>query len=373
MNPFYFRKIPVDAPFCDRVKELAELKSHAKNRANVVLISPRRFGKTSLVQRAQAELGKEGLFTVYIDLYGVTSIDDVASRIASNLYTAVHTNKSLFKKAMGYFSSIRPKMTMDITNPKNLTFGVDVARGKSGKELLEETLTGFGHFIQDNKTICNIAIDEFQEITELSDSKFIEGTMRAHIQNHSNASYFFVGSRRSILADMFNNRNRAFYQSAINMRLGFFPEEDLVNFLVARFKEGGKDCSKDVALSISNVVHRHPYYSQKLAYHIYELSSGSISIEDVNIGSSALLNDEKDLYEMMVQGLGSRQIALLVAIAKEPSNKPYSVDYISSHGLGSIGTVQGGFRKLISLDYIENIEGTWKVVDPVFTEWLKRQ
>ena len=85
-NPFYLRVLPVDAPFCNRAKELDELTSHARNKANVVLFSPRRYGKTSLVKRVQERAKKEGVVTIYVDFLGIDSVEDLASRIASRFY-----------------------------------------------------------------------------------------------------------------------------------------------------------------------------------------------------------------------------------------------------------------------------------------------
>jgi len=338
-----------------------------------VLISPRRYGKTSLVQRVQHALSIEGHTTIYVDFYGVTSIEDVASRIATNIYRATYSKTPLFERAVKYLSNLRPRIGVDVTSPKDFTFSLDVAKGKSGKELLEGTMDGLGRFIQDSKKSCLVAIDEFQEMTELSDGLFIEGTMRSHIQHHSNASYFFVGSRRRILADMFNNRDRAFYKSAINVRLPVFPEDDLIEFLIERFDDGGKKCSIEAAKLICDLIQKHPYYSQKLAYHVHEISGEEIAETDVQNGFLNLMEDERDFFEVMIQGLGSRQIALLSAIAEEPTCTPYAQEYISNHGLGSAGTVQGGIKKLVSLDYIEQVDGKWRVVDTVFGAWLRKR
>ena len=112
-NPFYFRVLPVTAPFCNREKELDQLVSHAQNRANVVLFSPRRYGKTSLVQRVQERLKQKGLATVYIDLFGIDSLEDMGARMASRLYSYCHKDESLFKKAMAFLSFWRSVIRPD--------------------------------------------------------------------------------------------------------------------------------------------------------------------------------------------------------------------------------------------------------------------
>lgn len=369
-NPFYFRVLPTNAPFCDRGKEVEELKRHAENCANVVMFSPRRYGKTSLVKRTQDILAKEGIVAVYIDFYGAASLEEIASRMAKEVYRVIWKKKPLLAKAVEYLSYLRPVVNME---PTGMSVGLDVAKGKSGKELLEHTMEGLGRLIKESKKPYNIAIDEFQEIVELKEAVFIEGVLRSNIQFHSNASYFFIGSRRRILADMFNNRKRPFYKSAVNFPLQVLPEEDLVNFLIEQFKTGGKRCLKECAKGIADAVHCHPYYSQKISYHIYEISGRDIIVDDIKRGYDYLLADETPYFEMMLQGLGSRQIALLSAIAKEPTSAIFSQEYISNYGLGSIGTVQGAHKKLAALDYIEKVGGVTTIVDPIFREWLKKR
>ena len=89
-NPFFFRELPTDGPFCNREIELNDLENHAKSLANVVLFSPRRFGKTSLIKRVQSNLSKEGAVCVYTDFYGITSVEDVAARLAKAVFRETH-------------------------------------------------------------------------------------------------------------------------------------------------------------------------------------------------------------------------------------------------------------------------------------------
>ncbi|MDP2800149.1 MAG: hypothetical protein Q8O60_09770, partial [Deltaproteobacteria bacterium] len=168
---------------------MEELISHAKNKANVILFSPRRYGKTSLVKRVQNKLEEPGIVTLYIDFFGVNSVEDVAARSASRLYSFCHKDNSLLKKAMRLLSSWRPVIRPDPEYGMSLT--VESIAGKRGMELLEDVLLGFGRFIKEHQIGFHIVIDEFQEIAKLRESLQIEGIMRSHIQTHRNASYFF--------------------------------------------------------------------------------------------------------------------------------------------------------------------------------------
>jgi AAA+ ATPase superfamily predicted ATPase len=364
-NPFYFRVLPVTAPFCNREKELNQLDSHAQNRANVVVFSPRRYGKTSLVQRVQERLKRRGLVTVYVDLFGIDSLEDMAARMASRLYSYCHENEGLFKKAMKFLSSWRPVIRPD---PE---YGVEPSSRRKGIDLLDSTLDGFGKFIQEQKKGVHIVFDEFQEIAELRESLQIEGTLRSHIQTHSHASYFFVGSRRRVLNDIFNTRKRPFYRSSINFPLGPLPFEEGVHFIVEQFKRGGKSCSEEIGKKIFEKTGGYPYYIQRVPYSIFEISAKKVTEDDTIKGFQKTIEEESIVYETMVQALSLQQIKLLSALALEPTEKPYSVDYMARHGLGSIGGVQGALKRLLELDYIERKGNLLVIVDPVFGIWLR--
>lgn len=369
VNPFYFRELPLTAPFCDRQKEIEELISHAKNKANVVLFSPRRYGKTSLVKRVQNKLDEPGIVTLYIDFFGVNSVEDVAARSASRLYSFCHKDNSLLKKAMGLLSSWRPVIRPDPEYGMSLT--VESIAGKRGMEPLEDVLLGFGKFIKERQHGFHIVMDEFQEIAELRESLQIEGIMRAHIQTHRNASYFFVGSRRRILSEIFNERKRPFYRSAINYPLAPLPIDEAAGFIVEQFRRGGKNCPQEIAKRVAERVRGYPYYIQRVPYSIFEISGKKISEDDYTRGFIKAITEERPVYEAMLQVLAPQQIKLLSSLAEEPTDKPYSAGYMAKYNLGSIGGVQGAIKKLIDLDYIEKVHGVLQVVDPLFSIWLR--
>jgi hypothetical protein len=370
-NPFTLRVITPDAPFCDRAEALQELGRHVFNLANVVVFSPRRYGKTSLVKRVQAQIEKEGILTFYTDLFMATSITEVAERIAKNVYATLHKCESLLQKGARFlktFTAFRPVLK---PSPKDgFTLSVEpFSATVSGKELLDKVLEDLGEFIRKESQKVHFVLDEFQEITELKESG-IEGLFRKHIQ-HQRASYFFVGSRRRVLLDIFNQRSRPFYQSAIMYPVQPLPHGELIDFLKVRFEQEGKQCGRSVAEDISHRTLQYPYYAQALAYHVFDIAAKKVTTEDVDIGFDRLLSSERYAYEAIVQGLTGTQTSLLRALAAEPDSKILSSDFTARHKL-SVGGVQSAQKKLVELDLIEKNEDVWRVVDPIFAVWLSR-
>ena len=365
-NPFTFSELAVDQAFCDREKELKELSSHAVNKANVVLYSPRRYGKTSLAKKVQADLAKKGVVTLYVDFFGVDSAGGIVEKVVSCFYTYCH----LHKKTKWFFSSFRPVVTID-PRDGSPSFSIEPSEKRRGAELLREILEEFGNVTKAHKEGFHVVFDEFQELTEIPEARQIEGVMRSSIQTHSNVSYFFVGSRRRILLAMFNERKRPFFQSAVNYALGPLPEKQAVAFIIERFKAGGKKCAPDIAREIYRSVGGYPFYIQRIPYSIYEVSPGkTIGPDDYHRGFAKAMDEQKAYYESLLVPLSIQQKRLFTAISNEPTANPFSVRYMYNHNLGSYGGVQGAFKKLLDLDYVEKAnDGRYFVVDPVFAKW----
>jgi hypothetical protein len=305
-----------------------------------------------------------------VDLFGLSSTDDIAARIAKSIYDMLHKQKTILQKTVKMFQSFRPVMrpTQD-----GVSMSVEVIpHNISGIDLLDKTMEDLGTFISTSKASVNIVLDEFQEITELKDSR-IEGILRKHIQEHQ-ASYFFVGSRRRLLLDMFTSRKRPFYQSAFLYKLNPLPEDELKQFLKINFEKAGKTCPDKVATAIIQEIHNHPYYAQKLAFTACQISeTKKLDTKTIREAFQHMLTGESPVFESIVQSLSPQQIALLKAIAKEPSPSVLAMAYMKKHHLKSVGGIQAGLKKLSQMDLIEKEEDkVWRMVDPVFGTWLKR-
>ena len=371
-NPFQIREIPVDGQFCNRQKELSDLMSYAAAGAAVVVYSPRRYGKTSLIRRVQAQLAKQGSLTLFCDFFGVTTADDIAHRLARSVFDLTHSREPLFTKAIRLFSGFRPVLKPDESGTFSLTVET-VGRKAEPLERLEDTLRALETFTSDGETRVNVALDEFQEITEVGDAIRIEGLLRQYVQK-IRCSFFFIGSRRRILLDMFNQRQRPFYQSAINMTLPPLPPAEFGPFLASLFQKAGMKCSETDGLRLASLTHGHPYYTQKLCFFLYEKEAEKVDDSLIHAAFEDLISNETPVFEAMVQGLAPRQIALARALGSEETTSVFAADFMARHDLGSTGGIQGALKKLTRLDIIERLpDGQWKVTDPVFKRWLVHQ
>jgi uncharacterized protein len=369
-NPFTMKVISGHESFCNRIKEQDDFLSYAKSNTNAVLYSPRRYGKTSLIKQVQRRIAKDkNRLTVYVDFFGLSSVDDIAARIAKGLYSILRSQKSLLEKAVQTISTFRPVIR---PTEQSIDFTIEqISPTVSGIQLLDKTMEDFGKFLNSSSKSVNITFDEFQEISELKESLQVEGILRKHIQEHK-ASYFFVGSRRRLLLDIFNERTRPFYQSALNYRLARLPTDEFNIFIRKAFENSEKICSRNVIASIIQRTSNHPYYTQKLAFFVFEEAETTIEQKHVEIAFSLLMQSEAVVFEAILQGLAPQQIALLKALAKDPSPSVLSNQYMQSHGLKSIGGIQSALKRLVRKDLIEREKnGPWQLVDPILKEWLK--
>lgn len=370
-NPFFFRALSADDPFCDRVKEIEDLVGYARAQAAVVLFSPRRYGKTSLMRRVQQRLARDGCVVAFADFFGVTSLDDLAKRLAHAVYAVIRQNEPLIRKAARIITSFRPVFTL---GPEGTELSVEpTTRARTGPDLLRETMASLQTFVTEAGADVALILDEFQELTELDDHLAIEGIMREHIQQ-TKAAFFFVGSRRRVLLDMFNTRARPFYQSAINYPLAPLPQEEFAAFIREMFTTGGKACPADLVDDIVAAAAGHPYYVQKLCFLIFEAcTADAVTADCVHQGLADLVTAETPVFEAILQGLALKQIALLKALALEEGHPVFSATFMVRHGLGSTGAVQAALRKLASLDLIEQTDRrSWRLVDPMLRQWLRR-
>lgn len=370
-NPFTIGVVSGAESFCDRAQERADLLQHARNGRNVMLCSPRRYGKSSLVTTVLDDLHREGFLTAYVDLFPVSSEQDFVTRFAAAMFKGIGRGvdpRSLSQKLKGMFVSLRPVVEIA---PEGISLSARLDRSGVSQAPLDDVMDGIQRYVKKKNVQACIVLDEFQEITELAEAKKIEGILRSHIQFQKGISYFYVGSRRRILQDMFHNKSRPFYKSAYTYVLKEIAIGDFVPFIERRFGKSGKQCSAEVAAGIYGKVRGYPYYVQKLASLAWDATEKMCTKAVAAEAFRTLLMVEAIDFEGLWSGLTMMQKSVLKAIAHEPASAPYAREYLERHQL-SVGGVQKSLKFLLSRDLIEREQGgAYRLTDPIFSAWLK--
>ncbi len=368
MNPFRLT-LAIGDRFCNRVAEIGLLCQNMLSGIHTVVYAPRRYGKSSLAHVVMARL--EGrMVSVYADLFAVTSTADVAEKlyrtIVQALGRAAADKESVAKRIATLFKNLRVSLSF---SPGTSTPEVSVSLGDvSAQAHIESVIGALDEYCAKHDIKVCLVLDEFQEICNLGDAKKIEALLRSGMQSAKHVSFLMLGSRRTLLRDMFEDRKRPFYKSAFVLQLVQIGVAEFTPYLVKTFKKAGSDLSADEAKEIVAFCDSYPYYVQKLCMLYFDLKEQGRTLKDAE---DHLVVMESADFENLFIALTSHQKRLLQAIAKARPTGIFSSAFLSEHGLGSQGSVQNSLAKVKKLDLVEQRPDGWRIVDPIFEKWLR--
>ena len=369
-NPFVYGKEVSGDNFCNRKKEKNELYRDIINGQNVIIFSQRRLGKTSLINEVFNECRRKGIITIYVDLYPMLSEEDFiriyAKSIAETIWGRI---KKKLKEITQFFHKVRPTFTVNQSGEISYSFDVD---RKSIIPSIEDVLNGVKRYADKKKKKVTVCFDEFQQIGQLRTDK-LEKIMRSSFQKHTNIAYVFMGSKKHLSTDMFNNPNRPFYRSAKSFPLEKIDKSELSLFIQNKFKTTGKIVSDDLIEEIISICKLHPYYVQYLCHIIWEraIDRKIVKQEYLHEGLKLLLKREASTYEATWDLLTVKQRQVLVALSNVTSNdKLFSSEFLEKHNLGSASTLQRTLRSLIDKDLIDRAGAIYTIIDVFFKKWI---
>jgi AAA+ ATPase superfamily predicted ATPase len=348
-NPFKFGSVVGEDFFTDRQKEAEEAKNILASSNHLVLISPRRYGKTSLVNKVTSSLSRP---VIYMDLQLATDVSDLATQLLKKF---LNVNK--WEKIKHFLANFRIVPTIEL-NPQTSKMEVSFSPSSSNKFTpLEDVLnliekTGKGG----NKPI--VVLDEFQEITHLD--KNLLKQLRAVIQHHKNVNYVFLGSLESMMKTIFESKKSPFYHFGSLMALDKIPCNDFFTYLKKRF-EKVTNKSEAVSREILEFTDSHPYYTQQLAFYCFSFLEREKYKKDMLslVAQSIITIHDKD-YERLWNTISQTDKKILIALAMQ--KKLSSISFHQS-------TAYSGIARLISRGYIIKNKG-YEFDDPFFRDWI---
>ena len=375
-NPFVYGKVVRGKYFADREAEIAELKNDIASSQNVIVFSPRRYGKTSLILEVLDRVKDEGLLTCYIDLFKVTSQETFIAAYAREVARLQGGRiQTMLKKIRDLLPRLVPKVVMKgekVDLEVEFEFDPRADKGPLFDDLFEAVAT---MSLQTGKKAV-VVFDEFQEITGWDVKGQIERQMRTHFQMHESVSYIFMGSKRHLMQELFRNKNRPFYRFGRHFPLGKIPKDEFAEFIQRHFEETGYQTDLDAIREILHVADDHPYYTQLLCHILWDRKRQEkvIAKEDIYLAVQEVFMREAhafhDIWDMLP--LKSRQ--LLVALAKEdsPQVRPFSSGFLQKHNLGSASSVQRAITRLLEEEVLEKTNGGYQFTDVFFKRWLRQ-
>lgn len=356
--------------FTDRVKETKRLKLNFENGINVILISPRRMGKSSIVKKVKSEISNPEIIVVYMDIYDCRSEYDFYNRFASVLMkeTASKSDQVL-ENIKQFLVRLTPKISF---SPEPMS-DISLSLGITPHNYQPEEILQLPELIakKQGKHII-VCIDEFQQIGEFSDSITVQKRLRSIWQHQQNVSYCLFGSKKHLMTKLFQNRKMPFYQFGEMMYLDKISTADWIPFIQSRFELQGKKISKELANRICDTVENCSSYVQQLSWNILAETEETATEQDFKHGLSALMAQCSGLFEEQIQGLTSYQMNFLRAICEGVHRDFGSKKVMEDYNMGSKSNIIRIKEALLDKELIEiNQEGVY-LEDPVFRMWFNK-
>lgn len=368
-NPFIVGKYLSDKYFCDRSEETENLRKQIMNGRDVALISPRRIGKSGLLQHffSQADV-KERFYVFYVDIYATTSLAEFVYTLGKEIYDQLKSQPTVWKeKFFQVIASFRVGFKLDaMTGVPSLDLGLgDI-------QVPQTTLDEIFAYINEADRPCIIAIDEFQQIGEYAE-KNVEALLRTKIQQCRNARFIFSGSKRHLMSNMFNSPSKPFYQSAISMGLEPIPMDVYADFSVRLFEEREKALDRAVVETVWKQYSGYTWFVQMMMNELFALTprGGRCDVSLIQEARRNVIMSQEGSYKDLLQRLPPKQKMVLQAIAKEGlARNITSSKFIKKYNLNSASSVQAAVKLLLKTDLLTQAEGTYRVYDYFFAEWL---
>lgn len=369
-NPFIFGRAVKGQDFTDREEEIKELMFDLGSGQNVLIYSPRRYGKTSLIHEVLSNLRKKGVLTVYVDLFSATSKRKFADLYAAALAGGTETRLEAMIRIIREIVGITPKITL---KPEGLPHvAVELGLRKLEADRVLENLYDAPQKIAEKRGESVVVVfDEFQEISGL-DGEDIERSMRTKIQHHDRVAYAFMGSKKHLLKQIFRSKARPFYKIAKDYPLGGISPEKFDEFITEKFVATGFKIEETAIIKVLGVTDGHPYYTQQLCHELWNLClpKREVDLNDVYAAVEKVFMLNSGEYIEIWGALTGLQRAVLLAIARD-GGQAYSSEFIEKHDLGSPQNVQKALKALEKKELVGKNE-RWDITDVFFKEWLQR-
>jgi len=373
-NPFVYGEEVVGENFIDREEEIKAFIRDIESNERIFLISPRRYGKTSLIVNLFNILRKKGWLTARIDLYKATSLESLANLYTISVINAMETKPEKWIKLIKeIIPALRPIITINPSGETELS--LDLRPPERNIELLLDKLYNLPEKIAlKHKKRVVIAFDEFQEVRTLNGEK-IEKVLRANIQRHHNVSYIFAGSKKRMLYDMVSKPSSAFYKMGKIFHLNKIDSEKFKTFAVSKFSAGKISISKDALQEIILVTENIPYNIQFLCHQIWDKCFGKkeITVNNVEKAITEITSSQTPVYITIWDNLTLHQRQVVRAIAISGGKSIFSQDFLQQYNLGSPASVQTSVNLLMSREILDRENGRYLFLDVFFKEWIRKK
>ena len=370
-NPFLFGKMVEGGCFTDRENETKRLISNFSNGINTILISPRRWGKSSLVKKAGSLSQEIGIKVVYLDAFAMRTELDFYQEFTQAVVKASSSKWEdwidLLKQS---FKQVVPKIVMGTDPATTFTVGFDWQEiEKSAHEILDlpERIAQSKHI---KIVVC---IDEFQNISSFQQPLAFQKQLRSVWQKHQAVSYCLYGSKFHMMQELFERQSMPFFRFGDLIHLDKITEKDWFTYISRQFQDTGKKIEEAIIYDIIRYVNCHSYYVQQLSHLIWERTDTLVTTAIFDDALEDMLNQNSILYQRDTEDLSATQLNFLKAIASGETTNLSSTSIMKKYYLGTSANVTKIKKQLLKKEIIDIRKKEVSFIDPVYALWFKRE
>jgi uncharacterized protein len=359
-NPFKFGSIVNEPYFTNRKKEIEKVISVLNSENHLVLISPRRYGKSSLVFKVVSQLKRP---VVALDLQLITGPQDLAAQLLRRIYRVFP-----FERVRQYVKHFRIIPTISV-NPVTNEVDVSFQAGSDNPALLEDVLNLLEKLSKKDKRLI-VVFDEFQELGKIDPG--LLNQFRSVMQHHQKVNYVFLGSQESLMREIFEKKKSSFYHFGLLVNLEKIPYREFHDFLSANFKRSLKNADQ-ISESILTVTGCHAYYTQQLAWLVWEKAQKDIATENILEESVQELIRTHDMdYERIWMNFNKSDKKMLIGMSFSDLS-PLSELFLREFNLGATSTAFSALKRLAQSGYVTKVNNRYEIDDPFFSMWIRQR
>jgi uncharacterized protein len=370
-TPFVFGKLASGPDFTNRSEEIKRLSLNFQSGVNTILISPRRWGKSSLVAKTAIVSAKHDkkIRFVFIDMYNIRNEGEFYRELSEKTIKATATKyDDIANFTKSFFKHWIPRISFSPDNIQEFSLGLD---WQEVKKQPDEILDLPQRIAETKGFKIIICIDEFQNISFFEDSLAFQKRLRSHWQLQQNVSYCLYGSKRHMMIEVFSKQSMPFFMFGDLVFVEKISQEHWVKFLIERFSSTGKIINKKQALQICSLVENHPFYVQQLAQSCWLRCDKELTDDLIDIAMESLILQLSLLFQNQIESYSDTQVNYLEAILNGEIHLS-SKEVIKKFQLGTSANVTRIQNALINKEVIDLISGRPDVLDPIFKTWMKK-
>jgi uncharacterized protein len=373
-NPFVFGEIINDANFVNRTDELNQLVRDLADGQKVFLLSPRRFGKSSLVALALLKLKKRHIHTVNLTVSSYSSYAQFLEKFAEKVLRAAGPWERVKDWATRFARQVKPDVNINMSTGE-ISLSLGKGAGFDPSPIAPDVFALPGELTKNAGFRMAICLDEFQQISQFNGGS-VENAIRNQVQEQREVGYVFAGSQPSLMEEMLSAK-RPFHKAGPQMFLDKIPAKDWKDSITRHFRKRGRtldDSGLETLLASADLI---PYDVQRIAHELWDYAElkdkRQLDVSDVNSVIESLVTSQSTYYELLWEQLSARQRAALQAIAYRGASEIYSQGVREEFRLGPASSVQKALQSLDSRDILDRYKGSYFFLDPLFPSWIRKK